>query len=536
MVTETVMFEMNNNILKGILFRQFPKSIGFILTGSQSGNTVFTTASDIDVMIFDTMNSGIYSRGLIQDHYKIDCTVVPIFDIENVIINEYFDLKGTFLNMLASGVILNDPHKIILEIKQSITPLINRRSNALTQHYKKLVEELLKMRKYFERDLNEQERIFLLCDFVHLISKIEVIKSSGWDAINLRKTKLLNETNKGFVEKIIKLHKKGLEVEDLQFLIGYIDNYHKNLIQSADYKPPTIVFDISIADFSLQQFSLKVVPSIISNEILSRCYRYFYISPKKYYRQYKYDLSLCFNIQEDINIVDVINELSGLINSSKGEKAFRYEIIEPLEKVSDSHFSNIIQDFRVSLCTLATALILKEKEIKAKPVDIGLALCCALQQLLLLGIEDTGYLNTFLMQKWLFTYPEEKNAKEHRYLITAGKEKQKNWDIQFEACKANILSIIEQGINENKLDLNEEVHQLYLQLINKLKKISQNINLRTNYLPDSLIKYLHLTKPEEGRLYLILTEEILKMLNIRDDDKAFCLYAMSKGAMELFFA
>lgn len=528
---------MNKKELLSFLLEQFPKAIGFVLTGSQSRNSTFNTVSDIDVMVFDIINSDVYSRGAKVGQYRIDCTIIAVFDIENIILTEFYDLKGTIINMVTSGTILHDTNNIIKNIKNSTRPLSNKINSRVKAVYQQSVEELLKLRKYLERDLTEGEKVLLACDFVSAISKIEVIRANGWNAVNLRKAQLLDKHNAEFVSEIVKMHKKAMEGDNLQFLVGYINNYQNNLIRFNDEEPSNILFDIAVPNFSLQQFSQEILPVIISHPALKSCYRYFYTSLKKYHRQYKYDVSICFNLKENITIADLVNELSRGINILNENKVFRFEVIHPLEKFSNNNLANTIEELRVTLCKLANALIIQGTYIKGKFVNMALVLCSKINHLLALDIEEICFLNTFLMQRYLLNYMEQKNAKEHHYLVTLGKEKQKNWDMRYSTDKEYLLAIMDNETATESFILPQEVNLFYEETITKLEAIIQNKNFDFNtlYLPDSLLHFIKLVKMKEGRAYLILTEEILLMFNLSDSDKAYCLYILSKGFMDNYF-
>lgn len=528
---------MNKEDLLQLSRQQFPKAIGFLLTGSQVRNTVFNLVSDIDVMVFDITNSDIYSRGFVYKQHRIDFTIVAVLDIENTCINEFSDNKGTYLTMLANGSILEDPYLILKSIQIAILPLVHKINNKVKGDYKNLLNHLLKMRKYLDRDLQEYERIFLISEFVETISNLEIIRVTGKETDRLQKVKQLNEYIPDFVLDIVKLYKQALLDDHLTSLISYINYYQNRVTFQDDQLPPSIIFDIALPNFSLKQFNQQFVPAIASNEILKNHYRYFYKSPKKYYRKYKNDISICFSLRDQISIVDIANELSSIFNPSNENKIFRYEIIYPLEKFINFKISNKIEGLREMLCRLSSALHSDNNLFSFKPFDIALALCCKVKHLSTLHTEDICYLNNFLMQRWLIALPEHKNAQSYQYLIAVGKEKQKEWDVQYEFDKKLLLPFIRSGISQHELALHDDAGLLYTEVVINMEEIlsNKNFDFKTLYMPDSLLQYIKATLKRESRAYLILVEEILQMFNLKESDKARCLYFMSKGLMELLF-
>ena len=141
------------------------------------------------------------------------------------------------------------------------------------------------------------------------------------------------------------------------------------------------------------------------------------------------------------------------------------------------------------------------------------------------------------MQRWLLSPAEQKDTVDSQRLVAMAKEKQKVWDIQYNISKQQIQTIINNSTEPNQLLLAEHLNSSYLQLITKLEQTIQNpdIHFKTQYLPDSLLEYIKLAKPENGRVYLVLAEEIFQMLNMINIEKAYILYMMSKGMMELYF-
>lgn len=528
---------MSKEELLKFLQDQFPQALGFALTGSQAKNHTFNTVSDIDIVVFDTVNSNVYSIGMSYQKHRFDFTILPILDIENVVLDEFYDPRGIVLNMIGNGIILKDTNNVIKDIQNAIEPLLTKTNIRTKSIYQKLIIELLNLRKYLKRDLDENEKLVLACDFVYLIIKIEVIRLHGWEAVDLRKVKLLKDYNPGFVEEITKLHRKATIENNTEVLIGYINHYHLSLMQLSDEESKNIVFDIAIPDFSFPIFCEKILSEIIANPSLKNCYKYFYLSPLKLNKQYKNNISICFKPTENITVADIISELSNIKELSKEGKTFSYEFIHPLERFRDDYSVNAIEELRINLCEFARLIILNEKKLKARPVDIALALCSKLKELLILETEDVCYLNNFLMQRWLLSPAEQKDTVDSQRLVAMAKEKQKVWDIQYNISKQQIQTIINNSTEPNQLLLAEHLNSSYLQLITKLEQTIQNpdIHFKTQYLPDSLLEYIKLAKPENGRVYLVLAEEIFQMLNMINIEKAYILYMMSKGMMELYF-
>ncbi len=526
---------MNKEELIKLLRSTFPQAIGAMLTGSQFNKTHFNTISDVDVVVFDRTTSDVHTRGLRFQQNKIDCTIVPVFDIENVVLNEFYDPKGIIIYMISSGEILYDTNTIIEDIASAVLPLKNKISERVKTNYHQSVEQLLKMSKYFERELSESERILLACDFIYCITKIEAIRCNGWDFTSLHKARLLNEHNSAFVTDILQLHRMVVETKDLRFLHSYVKQYQNKLGHFDDTLQQIITFDIAIPDFSLQYFHKDILPVILSNSSLYKCYLYSFISPRKYHRLYRHDIAISFAADKGMAIIDIIHELLECFKLLENANSFQYEIVHQLRENTLGSLENQLLNLRIHLSALVKVIM--QQQTNTNTFETALALCTYLQHLLGLDMETLCFLNTFLMQRWLLTHTEQKNAKEHHLLNTLGKEKQQKWDLQYNNTKNHLTAIMRTSI-AGGISVTPEVNICYQQVIDNLKIIffDNEADFITSYFPDSLLHSIQVSEMRESRAYLLLAEEILQLLNLNDSVKAQCLYFMSKGTVELFFS
>jgi len=178
---------MNLDIVSQIISRQFPGNVGIILTGSQANNIKFNNVSDIDAVVFCRISSDVHSYGISFKSFKIDCTVLPFWDIDNVFENESEHERGILLTMLAKGKMIVGDRTVISFIQRTANIIGYKLSHAVSLLQNELVIELERINKYFKRTIDEDEKIILLSELVHVTTQLEVIKQTARDANYLKK-------------------------------------------------------------------------------------------------------------------------------------------------------------------------------------------------------------------------------------------------------------------------------------------------------------------------------------------------------------
>lgn len=524
---------MTRKELTEYLLRWFPRSVGFAVAGSQRKNLIYSEISDIDVLIFDTCNSDLYSEmGVINQVFKIDYNIVPVSDIENVIIHEFTDTRGTLFDMFLNCTILHDPFSIIQEIKEIVKGVQGITNNTTLRIAKGLYSELSTFKKYFERNLDEYERILLVAEFITVISKIGVIDKIGWDALKLRKVKQLQEHNPLLLQEIIQLFKQSLQTNNLSFLNVFIDHFLKLQRITDETQFGNIIIDFYIPKFTLYDFCKSTLPTLFENSELKKGYRYFYLSPVKYHNTYKNNISVCFELSFNQSFWDMLTELVKTISYKTG--AITYQQAYVLNKFKDELLTQKIENLRKRISDFWLLNMDAINTQNKLPEDICIVLCSFMQEQLNLDFEDALCINNFLLQRWLLNRRENgngekmilKKAREKTALLEKYyKRNQRNVEKIFNA--KNNISLIGYTFNTNSY---QDIISCITDLIN-----SNEINWNTKFFPNSLFRFLQIKKQREVKIYMVLVEEILQMMNITDNIKAKILFLDLKNLNTFFF-
>jgi len=178
---------MNTQELAAKINQHFPGNVGIILTGSQANSSEFNNISDIDVVVLCRASSDVHSFGFSLNGFRVDCTVIPFWDMDNVFENESEHERGILLTMLAKGKIIAGERDVVLFIQQTAGKIVAQLSNAVKLLQNELVIELERIDKYFRRTIDEDEKIVLLTELVHVTTQLEVIKQTARDANYLKK-------------------------------------------------------------------------------------------------------------------------------------------------------------------------------------------------------------------------------------------------------------------------------------------------------------------------------------------------------------
>lgn len=528
---------MNPQQLQVFLATKFPDALAIALTGSQKNNIVFNNESDIDVLVFDAQASRIATVVCkTGEAYKIDILIIPAFDIENVIIDSFANSRHVLFHMLKDAHILFDTIGIVQEIINRIKVVPAYAGSKLQNRKQSIEKGLLLLAKYFKRDLQEDEKVLLLCEFITLISKIEVIDCAGNDADAMRKVNLLQAHNSGFVKELLPIFYKALASEQLGYLDAYICGYLNKLSTFEKELTPELTVDIRIESISPEKLFAIVFQIINSNIVLKKAYRYHFYSLKRYENLYKYDVCISFVLENKLTGLAFIQELLQGFRQA-GYNSIDFNIIPTVKKFKSDELYNDIQTFRSALCNLSLTIVTNYNEEDAIPVKICLSLLKHIQELSLIDLEDSAALNDFLMQRWILSSEEQNETLKGAERKQLTGKKKKHWDGEYINNKENFLAIVSENINHSCFTSNEKIYNALVLVKEAIATLllRKSYDWDTYYFPMFLINYIGVKQKIAGHKYLILVEEVFLMFYTTDEMKSECLYLLIKSDLDLFF-
>jgi len=507
---------MNTQELAARINQHFPGNIGIILTGSQTNNIEFNNISDIDTVVLCRASSDVHSYGINFNGFRIDCTVFPFWDIDSVLENESEHERGILLTMLAKGKMIAGEREIVLFIQQTAGKIVAQLSNAAKLLQNESVIELERINKYFKREINEDEKIILLSELVHVTTKLEVIKQTARNANYLKKVKAIQENNPIFLKELKAVYYKVLIENETELATSFINNYLKQLLQdTAQNTAKNFIAIDCLFNISITEFTENVLHLIQQNEVLHKSYQYFYHSSTKYHRIYKYNYTLVFKCNNNSDELGILSELRAVALTLGGTNLFNYQLTTIPETA--------LIDLNKSLCNLYQAVavydIVKQSAI---------LLIHFLSKQLQMDITDLVNLNKILVQKWILERTEQKDLKQHTDIIRIQKNKFGNLDTTFKKIEKNLLEFII-SYEQSKIFYSElltnQIKQVQAEIIKSVASV-QHLK-KYVYWNDSVLSLMEIEKLHEAKAYLIIIQEIFTMFNLSTAEKAEFIYFSS---------
>ncbi|MBL7702356.1 MAG: hypothetical protein JNM14_08905 [Ferruginibacter sp.] len=518
------------DILEAVDF-YFPKNYGIILSGSQRNNREFKRESDIDVVVFDMLSSCLWTKNAEKNGFRIDFTILPVNDIENVLRDDIFEPKNVLMSMLTDGNILHDPYLILPHIVDKAKQYYDKLHFKTEITFKNYFIEFLKLKKLFSLKLNEADKIILLSDFVNIACTLETIKLTNWQLKTKHKIICLSEKSPVFLNKILELYKRGV-CDDYAPIIDFIDSYRTEIrnvaLQAGNEKYCLLVVDVGYKDFSFSYFVKNILPIIIADPEISSCYRYFYPSPINYRTKYKFDISLVFDIASKSRSQILLIIEQTLTGVSQKRLFFDYF----LENINTEHPNGCFDDLHNHINNNIRNLIFKQDDFDQRTVfKFFLSPTFFLKSFLGIDNNEFQMINSMIAQKWLFTKKEQQNAKNHQGLIKASMQIIEKTQDFYKDNLSLIIKSLKQEINSNEF-LMDESEGLYSLLKNTALRLSSSINTTGN-LTLKILEATGFKNPQKIYVYRAILEEIMLMLCIGNRLKIMLLYSTSKAANEI---
>ena len=512
---------MTREQLPSIVGHYFPGYAGIILTGSQAEHEEIYAGSDIDLLVFHPDYSTLYNTKLKHGSFKYDFTLAPLFDIENTVFSQSCDLNGTFLSMAANGVILDDPHLILRSVQQYVKGLFNKVSGNTRGEYNRLLKELGRMNKLFRGELQEHERLFLVCEFVTTVVSIETIRIRKWRPTIKHRARLLFDKNRELTRQLIDIVRRSVmegEIKNLNPFLEYYDKLRETGMDMPVRATGGLIVDVAFADFSMKGFVDCVLPAILRDPALSDAYRYYYASPGNYWPAYRHHVSIRLDAGDPDTTMELVESLEGVLGG-QGQSLLETAVIVPKERAINEPFEQALEAWNVLLCQWHTDLVREEQYVRMRLAG-AISLCKILGEMLGLSREDLVRANLFLSQRWLIRQRELKSLASHAALRELRVEKYRLLNDAFRSNRAWVLA------------RNAEIPASVSQGLERML-VDRAFYTSTAPFSGPVLDLIGVDRPEGVFIYMTLAEEIVQMLNLGIEQKSQCFYFMNEDGSAL---
>jgi len=515
-----------------------PKVSGIILTGSQAQNEVFSSQKDLDIVVLDELYSNTSGFILAKEGYKIDITILPLYNIDNVLDNETFDPKGALLSMIKKAKILKDDLSILKKIQEKATFLYSSQTRGTSQSVDDQLSELSKYKTLFEGSLSEEEFTFVMSDFISLIGSLELIRLTNWSATRKQKSAFLSTNSHKFATEITKIFKSGYfgysKMNIGAFIDLYAKQYKNNLSFESSEENKKIIIDLDYHGFSLSSFIKNILPSFESNTILKDYFLQFYVSPKKYHRKYKNKISLIFSFSLKKDILIILNNLNTIL-SEKTNNLYTYDIIYPNKTNSDNRFQVYSETLGTNCNELLKKVTSQNKYTNQFVITFYITTLTFTIYSLKFSVTDIKRINDYLSQRWLFTKSDQEKFVSYEYLKKIKSAKLEAALKVYETNKSKFDTILNNVIlmalsPPSKLD--NSFSQIF-EIISRLTTNPDAYHIDKNSISYDILHSIGLENAEKALLYTRIAEELFVLFPSTDAEKLLSLTIVTNGLLNL---
>lgn len=510
---------MNQNVIIPKLNSIFPGNFGIMITGSQVNKEVFSNTTDIDILVFDRYSSDIHSHGYQIGEFRLDCTVIPAFDFENAFLNEVEHERGILLTMVARGRYLDGNQQLIDYCIQLCTNYLKEEVHSVARLKTESAFELSKIGKYFQRELDDLERIILVSELVHTIGKLEAIRHENRDSNYLKRAIILREKNPGLVGDFKVIFDEVYNKKSTSVAVNYVAAYFNNLKLDVSVFPDSniCILDVNLGEITFDHFIKSIHPFLLQDECLHEAYLFAFRAPKKYHRLYKYDIVLCLSTKRFSSVV-----LMATIR----------QILSKIRNLTiDFRLCPFSGEIIVGIPVITHKLFLLAERLQVNK-EVMIYLVLQIKKLLDLEISDTVNLNKILLQRWILKKEEQVNLRRHLDVYAIQQSRLQEYQNYYQENIAKIRNVFQQfrtgpgdweDLNGQMMDLIHEIQLAIPQIADYVQKYKFN---------DILFEVLDIPNLERSKIYLYLVEEICKYLNLLDLNKALCIYQVTLELIE----
>jgi hypothetical protein len=498
---------MNLRELLYVIKEKFPDAIGCMVTGSQL--TASHASSDIDLVIFDLSHSNVASHGFLFNKTAIDCTIFPVQDMENVIINESFDKRGVVLSMILSGSIVEDTEHIVKGIQNFVIDFYKKlKSESQNPNLVKSISDIQTIRRYFDRQMTDVEKFLLFCDLVTAVSTAETYRLGYWQSTFYRKAKIITSVDNSVGKKMLELARNLSYQQNHEDINSFIDTY-LNIYNGASAKEgnKSFIIDLHTGKSSWHSALKKICIKLESYNNLNNHFHYAHRTDKKYGRSFNYDICLHFTSSKTSSQDEILTELVAFLKDEMGMEPhfniinFPYCLLTDIQELRTSIRSKLYlfrqqNNFFLEEAIINTTIAIElcYQIIKVMEVDVA-DLVIGLEILTTRWLIPRPLYNSIIVGKEFQHYKEERHKELYQNYKQLQKEKDK---FQISDTLTNLLAEFAAAIS---LGIKKKSK-------NPLPYFSENV-LRINLINDCTnIRYI-----------LFLIEEIYLLWNLDEVEK-----------------
>ncbi len=500
---------MNKKELSYIITREFPNIIGAMITGSQSRNSEFRRGYDIDIVLFDLLYPRVATFEMFYEGIKIDCTIVPVSNINGALVNEFGDQKGVLFKMIAHGEYLTGNQVIIEDIKKNTIDFLQTLEKDFNPHTNKQLLELRWIAKYLERKLSKEEIFMLLCEFVCAITTLESYKTDFWLNTHLRKVEELSKKSQGFLLSTKEHFDYAVTTQDCRPVIQYIHEYLENYPSVADTNT-FYILTINVPEFYKNTFASKIIPLLRSNELLGQTYKYFFFTNSQSDKLLKNNCCVCFDLVNGVLIKDIIKELKSVLVTFNLQ--LEYQIVSLPMYVRKAEASKEIIAFKSTLCS-SFGILRNEYSAEEFPRQIQ---CFIRKFAQCIEIDDFDYRKSLelLIARYLFY----KNDFKHVGVKDFEAYFDKQYTEEYSAFISFYAGSIGSSISDNCYD--EMNIETALQVLNL-----QNTRLLP-FLNDSVLDILMINDSKKVHSFIYFCETVFTISSATEKDNLWVLFRL----------
>lgn len=466
-----------------ILNKNFPNAVGALVSGSSITNNYSRSMSDVDVLVFDESCGAVSPFGYFENGTMYDFTLIPINNIDNIIRDEQFDQRGILLTMIAKGNIIKDsPTRLVAKIKLKAENLFTDGIHNNRQNFNALYKGLLKIRKEFSKIPLPHQRIFLVNEFFYIVTQMELIKTANWRMTGRHKADYLFQNQEAFFLKIHTLVLGGNDCNDPDGFgeIGlFIDDYlsaKSNVNQNRVFNNRVLIIDFEYENITMEHFVNFGLPKLMSSQVTSKNFLYFYMSDRRMNRIYKNKLSICFQVDQNIDPSyferDVLRELRRII-AYEIQAKYRYNLTPTAERneaLAANSFLYELSGVFSEISNAMTQIILDAGKFDVKRhLVISLIVISYIAEVLNIKREELLNILFFISDRYIINRQEQIQVKPVNFLDYK-KSKYQLFHQYYEQDKAIFTEAIQKGKLLHGLDENME-GKFYKKIIEALKLI-----------------------------------------------------------------
>jgi hypothetical protein len=167
--------------VKEVANKLYPGVDLVILTGSAVIKNGFTPHSDLDVVLIDNRFSGVSSEVTKSESYRIDFTKLNKNAVYKTLLNEAYTSRGTIIVMFWLGLYISGDIDLFNDLKSIATYYHKMGSSLKKEEQQKMNQLAARIRKDIQKNIPSVAQLFLLTDFLNLLSNYYlIVHGQGW--------------------------------------------------------------------------------------------------------------------------------------------------------------------------------------------------------------------------------------------------------------------------------------------------------------------------------------------------------------------